>query len=517
MQIEPDWGKARARMGEALAALGKHEEAARAYGLALKLEPGSASYLQSLRGAEAELAKARVAAKENARAQEAAAARDKKSTRAAGVATAASAAAAKLEATSTWSTKHDSHVSAFRNETANTADTAKISRPPPSPQSTVSRTSAGATRANSTLIAPAAEDGPSAPRAVLPRTLSAPCEKQYDSPPLPVLPPPPAHEQTRRHDHRSPAPVKPPSPSQAVREVKAAAGCLGAAVEEALLSAEAANRSADLASVRRDDLLREIAELEQRKGVLARTVATLHREALTRRQAQTEYEMAAMSRSRNLQQLQKGETKEGEEEKKEKDAKMKTDDKLDVVNDDADNVDGSNGFALPASEHSGDDDGSDGSGDDDTRNGDDDDRHKLPEDGTDVGEGTDGGDDGGLHLQDRANAIIEEDDDNEEVETTTRDADVKADNALPHSASSEDTNNAAVEDNILENSSSTDVSASSDANDGGNTTAVHARCDAITEEERKTAEMLAFFAVRRLIVLSHNRSNARCLEPVRSP
>jgi hypothetical protein len=35
--------------------------------------------------------------------------------------------------------------------------------------------------------------------------------------------------------------------------------------------AEQANRSADLAAIRRDDMLREIAELERRKGGLART------------------------------------------------------------------------------------------------------------------------------------------------------------------------------------------------------------------------------------------------------
>ena len=61
--------------------------------------------------------------------------------------------------------------------------------------------------------------------------------------------------------------------------VTAAAARLGSAVEEAFSAAEEANRSADLAAIRRDNLLREIAELEQRKGVLARTVAALHREA----------------------------------------------------------------------------------------------------------------------------------------------------------------------------------------------------------------------------------------------
>jgi len=34
------WPKARARVGEALTALGRHTEASRAYTLALKLEPG---------------------------------------------------------------------------------------------------------------------------------------------------------------------------------------------------------------------------------------------------------------------------------------------------------------------------------------------------------------------------------------------------------------------------------------------------------------------------------------------
>ena len=77
-------------------------------------------------------------------------------------------------------------------------------------------------------------------------------------------------------DHYAPAP---PSPASAVNAVTAAAARLGSAVEEAFSAAEEANRSADLAAIRRDNLLREIAELEQRKGVLARTVATLHREA----------------------------------------------------------------------------------------------------------------------------------------------------------------------------------------------------------------------------------------------
>ena len=39
VRIEPEWAKARVRVGEALTALGRHEEAARAYGVAAKLDP----------------------------------------------------------------------------------------------------------------------------------------------------------------------------------------------------------------------------------------------------------------------------------------------------------------------------------------------------------------------------------------------------------------------------------------------------------------------------------------------
>ena len=38
-RIEPEWAKARVRVGEALTALGRHDEAARAYGVAAKLDP----------------------------------------------------------------------------------------------------------------------------------------------------------------------------------------------------------------------------------------------------------------------------------------------------------------------------------------------------------------------------------------------------------------------------------------------------------------------------------------------
>ena len=71
-RIEPEWAKARVRVGEALTALGRHDEAARAYGVAAKLDP-------AYRAAAAEAAsKAARAERTNGKFHETAAASKKK-------------------------------------------------------------------------------------------------------------------------------------------------------------------------------------------------------------------------------------------------------------------------------------------------------------------------------------------------------------------------------------------------------------------------------------------------------
>ena len=73
-RIEPEWAKARVRVGEALTALGRHDEAARAYGVAAKLDP-------AYRAAAAEAAsKAARAERTNGKFHETAAASKKKTT-----------------------------------------------------------------------------------------------------------------------------------------------------------------------------------------------------------------------------------------------------------------------------------------------------------------------------------------------------------------------------------------------------------------------------------------------------
>ena len=73
-RIEPEWAKARVRVGEALTALGRHDEAARAYGVAAKLDP-------AYRAAAAEAAsKAARAERTNGKFHETATASKKKTT-----------------------------------------------------------------------------------------------------------------------------------------------------------------------------------------------------------------------------------------------------------------------------------------------------------------------------------------------------------------------------------------------------------------------------------------------------
>lgn len=222
-RIDPDWAKARARVAESCTLLGRHADAVRAYRLALKLEPGNASYAAALRAAEASAKseEMKTAVKEHERQVR------------------ANAAEPRAEVTEA---QHQ----------VKRAQTLPSQQPRPTPQPQLQNDTDARGKHGSSVA-------------------------------------------TGVHDLDAPSP-----PSSATRTVCSAASQLESAVRSALLAAEAAKQSADQAEVRRDDLLREITELEKQRDVLAGTVAMLQGKATVLRHAMTEHENEFISRSLNL-------------------------------------------------------------------------------------------------------------------------------------------------------------------------------------------------------------------------